>query len=117
MRNENAILLLQSLAEFANVATRKLGVGAEAVVRRVKAWSDVMPVQPASQEDLVIALQILRDHGLAFWDALLCATAIRAGAEYLFTEDLQDGRLLFGLTIVNPFISRNDALVDRILPP
>ncbi len=117
MRNGNVILLLQSLAEFANVATRKLGIDADAVARRVLAWSNVIPVQPAGKEDLVVALQILRDHRLALWDALLCATAMRAGVEYLLTEDLQDGRSLFGLAIVNPFISGNDALVDRILPP
>ena len=116
MRNGNAVLILQSLAEFSSVTTRKLGIGADAIQRRVQAWSNVIPVQPAAQEDLVVALQILRDHGLAFWDALLCATAIRAGVEYLFTEDLQDGRSLFGLAVVNPFISENNALVDQILP-
>ena len=49
--------------------------------------------------------------------ALLCATAERAGLQYLLTEDLQDGRRLGGLTIVNPFRTENRGLIDRILPP
>jgi len=39
------------------------------------------------------------------------------GLSFLMTEDLQDGRSLHGLTIVNPFQPVNDALVDHILPP
>ena len=117
MRGGNAVLLLQSLAEFSNVATRKLGISADTVIRRVQAWSNVFPVQAAAHADVIVALQILRDHGLQFWDALLCATAIRAGVQYLITEDLQDSRTLFGLTIVNPFVSANDILIERILPP
>ena len=73
-------------------------------------------MQPAAEEDLRNALEILRDHKIPFWDALLCATAMRAGARYLLTEDLQDGLLLRSLTIVNPFAIKNDTLIDHILP-
>jgi predicted nucleic acid-binding protein len=116
MWNGNAILLLQSLAEFSSVATRKLRIGADLVRRRVQAWSNVIPVQAASQEDVFGALEIVRDHKIPFWDALLCATATRAGVRYFFTEDLQDGRSLRGMAIVNPFAPENDALIARILP-
>jgi hypothetical protein len=69
----------------------------------VQAWGNVIRVQAAAEDDIVGALEFVRDHKLAFWDALMCATAIRAGVRYLLTEDLQDGRLLGGMTIVNPF--------------
>ena len=63
------------------------------------------------------ALDLVSAHNISFWDALLCATSIRMGLSFLMTEDLQDGRSLHGLTIVNPFRPDNDALVDHILPP
>ena len=116
MRNSSSILLLQSLAEFSNVATRKLGIGTDPVRRRVTAWGNVLPVQAAVKEDVVSALEIVRSYKLAFWDALMCATAIRVGIRYLLTEDLQDGLTLNGMTIVNPFAARNTGLTDRILP-
>jgi prevent-host-death family protein len=75
------------------------------------------PVQPAAEPDLAAALDLVSAHNISFWDALLCATAIRMGLSFLMTEDLQDGRSLHGLTIVNPFRPDNDALVDHILPP
>ena len=117
MRSGTTILMLQSLAEFSNVATRKLGIDPDSVRRRVQAWANVMPVQAAAEQDLVGALQILHDHKLPFWDALLCATATRADVRYLLTEDLPDGRSLHGLAIVNPFLPGNAALIDSILPP
>jgi predicted nucleic acid-binding protein len=116
MHSASSILLLQSLAEFSNVATRKFGIAAEAVRRRVVAWSNVIPVRAAVHEDVLGALIIVRDHKLPFWDALMCATAIRSGVDYLLTEDLQNGLLLGGMTIINPFSAGNEALTDRILP-
>jgi hypothetical protein len=43
---------------------------------------------------LLHASRIEEEHTLSFWDALIVAAAIQAGAERLTTEDLQDGRRL-----------------------
>jgi predicted nucleic acid-binding protein len=86
------------------------------VRRRIAAFREVAPVHPPIDEDLIDALDLVRDHRLAFWDALMCATANRAGLNYLLSEDMQDGRRVGGLTIVNPFRPENAALIDRILP-
>jgi len=114
---DNAILLLQALAEFSTVAMRKYGLSANDVQKRVEALRQPMLVEAAKEEDLLTALDLVRDHRLAFWDALMCATASRAGLQYLLSEDMQDGRRLGSLTIVNPFRPENAALIDRILPP
>lgn len=42
-------------------------------------------------------------HQLSFYDALIVAAAIEAGCDTLFSEDLQHGRAIGGLSIVNPF--------------
>ncbi|TMJ22041.1 MAG: PIN domain-containing protein [Alphaproteobacteria bacterium] len=47
---------------------------------------------------------LARDHGLAFYDALIVAAALEAGCDTLFTEDMQHGRKFGSLTIINPFI-------------
>jgi predicted nucleic acid-binding protein len=111
------ILLLQSLTEFSYVAARKFGLSMNSIRRRVRDWREAIPVHAAGEEDLMDALELVRDHGMGFWDALLCATASRAGLNYLLSEDMQDGRRLGSLTIVNPFRPENAALIDRILPP
>jgi predicted nucleic acid-binding protein len=43
-------------------------------------------------------------HQLSFYDALIVASAIGAGCDILYSEDLQDRRSIGRLAIVNPFL-------------
>ena len=117
MRAERSVLLLQSLAEFANVAIRKAKIPVDDIRRTIDAWRAVLPVQAADDGDLGAALEAVRAHRLAFWDAMLWASAQRAGVQYLLTEDFQDGLVLRGVKFVNPFKRANDQLIDEFLPP
>jgi len=51
-RRQTAVLLLQSLAEFSYVATRKFGISVASVRRRVDGWCGGFPVHPAVEPDL-----------------------------------------------------------------
>jgi predicted nucleic acid-binding protein len=116
MRAATGVLLLQSLTEFSNVATRKAGIRAEDIGRIIQSWCVVLPVQPADESDLFTALEAVRAHRLAFWDAMLWASAQRAGVRHMLTEDFQDGFVLQGVTFINPFIRENDQLIEKLLP-
>jgi predicted nucleic acid-binding protein len=50
------------------------------------------------------ALQIRLETGYSFYDALIVAAAVELGCRRLLTEDLQHGRKIQGLTILNPFV-------------
>ena len=86
MRTEGNILLLQTLAEFSNVAIRKPGI---ATTSERDAWRAVLPVQGTEDGDVSAALDPVKKHRFAFWDAMLWAAARRAGVRSLPTEDLQ----------------------------
>jgi predicted nucleic acid-binding protein len=109
--------LLQTLAEFSNVAIRKARIPVEDIRKIIDAWRAVLPIQAADDSDLLVALEAVRAHRLAFWDAMLWASAQRAGVKHLLTEDLQDGFALQGVTFINPFKREIDELIDEILPP
>ena len=49
-------------------------------------------------------VSVAHEHGIAFYDALIVAAAVEAGCDTLFSEDMQPGRKLGSLIIVNPFI-------------
>jgi predicted nucleic acid-binding protein len=67
-------------------------------------WCDV-----ATEPQLIVAASRLEEeHTLAFWDALIVEAAIRAGADRLVSEDLQDGRRFGTLAVENPFTQRSD---------
>jgi predicted nucleic acid-binding protein len=113
----DCVLILQSLAEFFNAATRRRFLSAEDAGALVSAWRRTFQIHIADGDALDDAIDATRTHSMSFWDAMLWAGARQAGCGILFSEDLQDGRKLGGVTIVNPFERRNRAMIDSVLPP
>ena len=98
------VISVQVLNEFAAVLRRKLRQdwpGIAAAVADVRAALD--PVRPIGVETHEAGLALARDHGVGFYDALILAAALEAGCDVLLSEDLQAGRRIGGLAIVNPF--------------
>jgi predicted nucleic acid-binding protein len=112
----DAVLILQTAAEFYAVATRKLDTTPEDARSFLERLRAVLPVHAAAAPDLERATTAAEHHGISFWDALLWATADRVGVRYLLTEDFQDGRTLGGVTFVDPFKGNNELLLAEILP-
>ena len=117
LRLRRGLLTLQALAEFYSVSTRKLQARREDVLKYLAGLRTALPIYPAAEPDLDAAVVAEQRHGLSFWDALLWATADRAGVRWLVTEDFQDGRVIGGVTFVDPFNPANDRLLERELPP
>jgi predicted nucleic acid-binding protein len=55
-------------------------------------------------DDVLAAIDVHRLHGLSFWDALVLRAAKEAACTVLYSEDLQPGRSIDGVKIVNPFL-------------
>jgi len=49
------------------------------------------------------AMEIEKSYSLSFWDALIIAAAYSKNAQIILTEDLNDGQLIEGMKIQNPF--------------
>jgi predicted nucleic acid-binding protein len=62
------------------------------------------------------AVELVQRHRLQVWDAVVCAASLRAGATHLLSDDMQDGAMLDGLRVINPFDPANANVVDRLLP-
>lgn len=98
---------VQALNEFAKVAWRKLAMSWEEVRAALAAirvvCRPIVPLDIATHED---ALRIAERYGYAIYDSLILASALRAGSDTLFSEDMQDGAVIDGsLRIANPFRS------------
>jgi len=61
------------------------------------------PARPLTIETHAAAVALAEEHGFGFFDALIIAAALEAGCDTLLTEDMQDGRRIGGLTVVDPF--------------
>jgi predicted nucleic acid-binding protein len=56
-----------------------------------------------SQDLYQRAIAVQARYGYGFYDSLIIAAALEAGCDRLYSEDMQDGQHIEGLTIVNPF--------------
>ena len=111
----DCVLTLQSLAEFFSVTTRKSLLKPGDAGAFVGDWLAVFPVAPNAPGDLVDAMRAVEDSRISFWDAMLWATARRAGCAAILSEDFQDGQVLQGVRFINPFLRKNDAYLERLL--
>lgn len=97
-----AVISLQVLQEYFAIATRKLGVPAEIAQRKVEIMSR-MPMVRFQPDDVIRAIEFHRLHGVSFWDAMIVQAAQMAGAEILYSEDMQHDWRIGSLRVVNPF--------------
>ncbi len=99
------VVSAQVLNEFTNVARNKRQREWREIEAAVILIRERIPdVVPLTAETHAAALALARDHGLGFDDALIVASAIEAGCDTLWSEDMQHGRAIGGLTIRNPFL-------------
>lgn len=54
-------------------------------------------------EGIIEAIDIHLKFGYSFWDSMIIEAAIKGGAAILISEDFQDGQVVSGVTIKNPF--------------
>lgn len=94
------------LQEFYVTATRKIvhplthEEGARAVDRLAR-----FEVVPHDTSLVHSAIELRERADITLWDALIVSAASTAGCERILTEDLNDGQLIDGVRIENPFLS------------
>jgi len=60
-------------------------------------------IAPLDAQTTGRAWAVQHESGLEWWDALLVASALMAGCKLFISEDLQDGSVISGMRIANPF--------------
>lgn len=105
LSSAECVVSVQVMNEFCNVIRRRFPAqfaDIESVVREIHA---LVPIEELRMEDTLSAVQISRQHGFQYYDALILACAKRLGCQAVLSEDMQHGFVLDRqLTIVNPFI-------------
>ena len=95
---------LQVLQEFAVVVGAKVAppLGDKQIAELIEDLSDWIVFCPGPG-DVVAALELKRQHGVSFWDAMILRAAREVEASILWTEDLGHGQDYDGVTVRNPF--------------
>ena len=97
------VISTQVMQEFFVTATSKLGVAPLAAKAVIKTFTvfEVVQVSPGLIHDAVDC-SILNQ--LSFWDSLILAAAAAAGCGIVYTEDLQAGQTILGVSVQNPLL-------------
>ncbi len=110
--NAHGVISTQVLQEFANVALRKMKLDAHHVRAQLAAHEQFEVVQ-ITPRLIRGALDLHQTRSLSFYDALIVHAASVSGCDTLYSEDLNAGEIVDGVTIVNPFTQKIDYAVHE----
>lgn len=95
---------VQVLNELANVARRKMQMSWDETHALLGTLRGLLTVHPVTVETHDAGLRIAERYGLSIYDSMIAASALEAGCDTLWSEDMQHGiKLDEGLRIANPF--------------
>lgn len=97
------VISVQVLNEFALVARRKHAMDWDELEMMLDGFRTHLLVENLTLATQARAMQIARRYQLRIYDATILASAERAGCDPVYSEDMQDGMAVGGVTIRNPF--------------
>jgi predicted nucleic acid-binding protein len=112
----NLVLLpAQTLGELFRVLTGKAKREPGLSRMAIMAWADSFMIGDSSWSAFQAAMDLVVDHRFQIWDALIMAVAADNHCRLLLSEDLQNGFIWRGVTVVNPFASPASPLLGNVL--
>ncbi len=98
------IISVQVLNELTAVMRRKLKMSWKEIAEALEAVRVLCPtISPLTLETHETALQIAERYGYQIFDSSIIASADAAKCKTLYSEDMNDGQLIGGVTIRNPY--------------
>lgn len=97
------VVSAQVLNELVAVSRRKNLTAWPVVQELLDMLTQVCDVVPLTLDAHRRAVALSQHHGWHIYDASIVACALEAGCERLYTEDLNHGQVVDGLTVLNPF--------------
>ena len=95
---------MQVLNEFTSVARRKMRLSWPDMHAFLNMLRSLLTVHPLTVEIHETGLGLAERYGFSTYDAMIAASALHAGCDTLWSEDMQHGMTLGeGLRIVDPF--------------
>jgi predicted nucleic acid-binding protein len=97
------VISLQVLQEYFVTVTRKQKLDPGIARDQVEYFLGFIVAEP-KVNDILAAIDMHRLLGFSYWDALVLRMAKQAGCRVILSEDMQHGRVVDGVEIVNPFL-------------
>ena len=101
-----AVISYQVVQEYVNVCLRRVSPTprAERLRSFVLGLYENYEIVHWSPMLVPFALELHYRYHLQWYDSLIIGTALQAGCEVLYSEDMQHGQRIEGLQVINPFV-------------
>ena len=110
----SVVLPVQVLGELFQVLVRKAGRSPADARLAILDWRDAFALMETSPGVLLAAADLAVNQ-FSLWDAVILCAAAEADCRLLLSEDMQDGFVWKGVTIVNPFLKSRHPLLQALL--
>jgi predicted nucleic acid-binding protein len=111
----DGVVPVQVLGEYLRFVQRRVPSAFEDAIRQARIYEAAFLTPPTTTAVLEAASVLAAAHRMQLWDCVVCAACAQAGAKVLLTEDMQDGRRLDGLQLINPFAAANNDAIQAAL--
>lgn len=117
LADQELILPAQALGELTRVLIGKAKRTPTVARDAVLGWADSFAVADSTWPAFQAAFDLVTDHQLSMWDALILAVAAESHCRLLLSEDFHNGFTWRGVTVVDPFIAQQHPLLAHLLKP
>jgi predicted nucleic acid-binding protein len=111
----DGVIAAQVLGEYLRFVQRRAPAAFADAIRQASIYQAAFLTPPTTDAIINKAAELARAHRVQVWDAVVCAASVAAGAKVLMTEDMQDGRMIEGMRLINPFAAANDETINVVL--
>lgn len=102
--NGTAVISTQCLQEFYNVLANKMKQDKIQTKQIMHSLSENIPVVQVTPTLIENGIDISIKTQFSLWDSLMISAASFAKCTILYSEDMNDGQVIDGVTIKNPFV-------------
>lgn len=110
----SVVLPVQTLGELFHVLTRKAGRPSADARAAVLGWRNAFALIETSAEIMLAGFDLAVNNRFGIWDAVVVCAAAEADCRFLLSEDMQDGFIWKGVTVINPFARSKHPLLETL---
>lgn len=110
----NVLIPVQVLGELHRVLSSKAGLTVKKARDAALSWADTFELADSTWVSMAAAFDLVADHRMQIWDALILSVAAEHKCRLLVSEDLHDGFTWRGVTVANPFAASTNPLLASL---
>jgi predicted nucleic acid-binding protein len=100
----DCIISTQVLSELSNVLSKKFLFSWKEILSVYDEMAALFNVHVVNSATIAKAIALAERYKYSYYDSLILASAREAECATLFSEDFQDGQIIDGVKVVNPFL-------------